>query len=232
MSEEKKSKSIRDEVLEAIKAGRVAMRPRWQFALRLGLVVVGVVLALTVVWYLASLAIFVLRDTGAWFGPEFGRRGWYVTLRALPWVVILFALVFVVILEILVRRFAFSYRQPLLYSLGGVVLIVFMGSIIVARTSLHGRLLNYAEQNRLPLAGPMYRKFHRHVPYHIYPGTIVSTTSEGFMIVTRRGDSFEVFVTTSTRFPNHVRFMLGDEVAVFGDRVRTTINAFGIQPFR
>ena len=131
-------------VLKAIASGEVAMRPRWHFVLKTALVSTGGVIVLCAVLYLASFVIFVSRQTGGSFVPIFGSRGWYHFFISLPWVLILLSFIFVIILEILVRRYSFGYRQPLLFSVMGIVVIVVAGGGIVAQTSFHRGLFRYA----------------------------------------------------------------------------------------
>jgi hypothetical protein len=72
---------IQDAVMQRIHAGAVAMRPRWQFVLQGLLWGFGAILALLVVLYLASLAVFVLRSSGLLFAPFLGPRGWFDIFR-------------------------------------------------------------------------------------------------------------------------------------------------------
>src|SRR3989344_3614541 len=115
-------RSIKEEVIARIKRGETIMRPRWHFVLRAMLYALGVLIAALALVYLASFIMFVLRETGLLFVPSFGFRGVGVFLFSLPWFLILLSLVFVFVLEVLVRRYAFAYRKPLLYSVFGIVI--------------------------------------------------------------------------------------------------------------
>ena len=219
----------RERILEAIKSGRVRMQPRWHFILRAILAAVGGVMILLALLYVASFVLFYLRETGIWFVPVFGSHGWFEFFASLPWLLILLALVFIVILEILVRRYAFAYRQPLLYSAIAIMLIVVLGGIILERTSFHEQLFRFAEENRLPFAGAFYRNFGNGEPRRVHVGAVVSTTSDGFIIQGRHHETTRVIVAPETNFPPGTQLFTGDTVVVFGDRDDGLIYARGIR---
>ena len=123
---------IKQDVLAAIAGGEIKQRPRWFFVLRGTLVGIGIGLGLCVVLYLISFILFILRETGVWFTPAFGFRGWFVFFRSLPWVLIGLSLIFTAVLEILVKRYSFAYREPLMYSVLGIVAIVAAGGFLLA----------------------------------------------------------------------------------------------------
>lgn len=229
MTEEHKP-TMQTKILDEIKSGHIAMRPKWHFALKMALVAVGTAMALALVWYMVSFTIFILHDSGAWFGPTFGPRGWLALLSALPGVLIFLAIIFVIVLEILVHHFAFSYRRPVVYSLGSIVLLVVVGSAAVAKGRIHERLTSYAERHHMPMAAPLARAFRGRPSAHMFPGTIATTTQDGFILTTRRGDALYISITSGTRLPQGFLFTVGDKVTVFGDRMASSVTAFGIRP--
>ncbi len=99
-----KAHSSRLSVMDAIKKGTVTMRPRWHFILLSTLAAVGAFIVLLALVYIASLLVFFMHDSGAWFVPSFGGRGWFSFLRSIPWLLIFLIGIFALILEVLVRR--------------------------------------------------------------------------------------------------------------------------------
>ncbi len=229
MTDEPKQ-TIQAKVLEEIKSGHLLMRPKWRFALNLALFAVGMALALALVWYMVSFTIFILHDSGAWFGPSFGPRGWLAVIGSLPGVIIFLAILFVIVLEILVHHFAFSYRRPVVYSLGGIMLLVVIGSAAVAKARVHERLTSYAERHHVPMMAPLARVFRGRPNAHLFPGTIATTTENGFVLTTRRGDFIYIHISQSTRLPPGFLFAAGDKVMIFGDRMASSVTAFGVRP--
>lgn len=229
MNPENNNNLAPEQILDAIKSGHVKMRPKWHFILKAILIAVGGSLLGLTVLYLVSFIFFILRHTGVWFVPIFGLRGWYEFLFSLPWLLIALALIFIIILELLVRHYAFAYRRPLLYSSLAIVLVVVVGGLVVASTPFHRSLFEDAEQDRLPLAGPIYRQFGRQAFQQIHPGLITATTSTGFLITDRRGRLLQIVLTPRTRLPFGEDFAIGDVIVVFGPEDNKMVQAFGIQ---
>ncbi|MBI2052570.1 MAG: hypothetical protein HYT38_02780 [Candidatus Sungbacteria bacterium] len=224
------NQKIKEKILEAIKNGRIKMRPKWYFILKTALGLAGGAIILLVILYLASLVIFILRQTGVWFGPGFGPRGWRVFFVSLPWLVVIAILAFIFILEILVKCHAFAYRRPLLYSVLGILILTVMGGFTVAQTSWHGKLFRYVEKNRPPLVAPFYRReFAPKRLRNIHQGRVISISGSGFNMRNRPGEILDVAIASSTRILPRLGFTEGDEVVVFGERQADKIWAFGVR---
>ena len=224
--------SVRTDVMDAIRKGEVRMRPRWHFILTSALTILGAFIVLLALLYVVSLAVFFLRDSGAWFAPAFGPRGWWVLLRRIPWILVAFIAAFVVILEILVRRYAFVYRKSLLASVLLILLIIFIGGFAIEQTPLHPQMALSAGRGQLP---PPFSAVYRGPlrmprPDDSYHGQIVSMNKNGFVIVDEDdAGTTTVVVTPGTRFPYGDDFAPGDRVIVVGDKISSsTVQAFGI----
>lgn len=216
-------------VLEAIRAGQVKMRPKWHFILKAILAALGGALLLIAVLYLTSFILFISRQTGVLFMPIFGVKGWHVFFASLPWLLIVLLLVFILVLEILVKRYSFAYRRPLLYSAVGIVLFTIAGGYIIAATSLHGRLFKSAERGELPFAGRFYREYGLRQVQNVHLGTISEITDNGFLIKGRRNDALRIIISAQTRFPLGTDFVKDDTVVVFGERDGETVRALGVR---
>jgi hypothetical protein len=217
--------------MDAIRSGKVHMRPRWKFVLSGVLAALGGVILLLTLLYITSFAFFELRQSGALFVPVFGMRGVFAFFAALPVLLIILILLFIVVLEILVRRYRVGYRTPLLVSVAAVLLVVVIGGWVLERTRIHEELLR---QNRAPGGLPpflsmMYRPDSDRVP-DIYHGMIVSMIPGGFLLADDNGaGTTTVLIDPSTRLPLGAGFNPGDEVVVFGDDASGTVHAIGIR---
>lgn len=160
MANNNESNSIKSRILNTIEAGKVQMRPRWQFILRASLLLIGTILIVLSVVYLTSFIIFITKMTPG-PGPD---RGVIMYLTSLPWLMILVAIIFVIILELLVRRYSFAYRKPLLYTIIGIAIFTLVTGFIVAETPLHRHLMDRAEENHLPFGNQLYRGFDPRYP--------------------------------------------------------------------
>lgn len=222
------NETIREQVLSAIHDGRACMRPRWQFVLRGTLAVLGGVLIGLALLYVISLIIFVSQENGSAFVSEFGWKGMRVLMGALPLLLIGLCILFVVLLEILVRRYAFAYRRPLLYSIGGILVIAVCGGVLVARTSLHARLYLRVREHRLPFAERLYSNALL-LPPGLYRGIVTATTTDGILLRQGDGAVLRVTVTDATRWSRSVDELMEMPAFVFGAPASGTIDAFGIR---
>ena len=220
---------MQEKVLAAIESGALTMKPKWRFAFHATLVALGGVILLLLLVYVVSFALFTSRQSGIGYAAIFGLRGWLALLRSLPWVLIVLSLLFIGVLEVLVRRYSFAYRQPLLFSAIGIILIVLFGANALSRTTFHPRVFRYAEQHRLPFAGGFYRGFSHPRLRAIHPGIITAVTSDGFLLMSADSEPLRVIVDAQTRFPFGDDVVTGDRVVVFGDRTGDTIRAFGMR---
>ncbi len=220
-------KTLRAKILATIESGKIVMRPRWHFVLHGILLIVGTILAAAIVIYLASFAVFNLHNTGAWFVPGFGFRGLRVFVMSLPWLIILLSLVFIALLEILVNKYSFAYRKPLLYSVMGVVLFAVLGSFAISQTSFHRLLHEQARRQGLLFGGGLYRNYDRRLK-SVTMGEITQFTTNQFRIRDLRSDDeFEVFIDDDTNRPQDLQ--ISDRVVIFGNRATSTIHAEGIR---
>lgn len=222
-------KSIKDEVLSRIKSGQAKMRPRWHFVLQAVLLALGaVILALTLV-YLVSFIVFALRQNGVLFAPSFGWLGVLIFLRSLPWLLIAGAAIFMIILEILVRRYSFAYRKPLLYTLVGIIIAVTLSNFAFAKIGLHKRIFLRDKERQLPVAGKLYRHYAMPRLPDVHPGIINKINENGLIITTPGEEIFQVFVDRNTRFPFGFDLQTGDKVIILGRERGGEIRAIGVR---
>jgi len=233
-------KSISERIVAAAKTGELKMRPKWHFVLRAALWLAGIVVITMVLLYLLSLFLFLARETGIWATPLFGWRGVLIFLVSIPWMLVLAVLFFVFVLEILVRRYSFAYRLPLLYSVIAALLVVIAGGIILARTPLHDMLSHCPPARELfsggqpgELAGPpcgtgVYQDLGARRFNNIHNGVVSDFSGTNIVIVNRQREKLLILVDKKTRLPFGEDFSIGDVVVVVGDRQGNQIAAFGI----
>jgi hypothetical protein len=225
--------NVRGHVMAAIQAGRVRMRPRWQFILYSAFGIVGTLLVFFTLIYVASLALFFLRDSGAIFAPSFGVRGWFALLHSLPWLLITLIIMFTLLLEILVRKYSFVYRKPLIVSVLAITALIALCGFAIAQTPFHHNMLMQSRHGGgMPFLGMFYGPQIR--PPHegdVYHGEIVGVFNGGFVLSDIDGEgTTTVYVSPRTRLPYGADFAPGDYVVVVGDGSASgTVQAFGIR---
>lgn len=219
------AQKAKERFLESMNEDAIKVRPKWQFTLRTVFLVAGIFLAALFLLYLISFIIFILHQTGTWFGPEFGGAGWFALFRSLPWLLIFFCVVFGAALFILVERYSFVYERPVVYIVFGIVITALVGGVVVAETPLHQRLFNDAEHDELP--APMdglYVDYAAPPPQtsEIRRGIVIATTTDGFIMEDTNSETSTVIVGYEVP--------LGSQVVVFGERTASgTIQAIGLE---
>jgi hypothetical protein len=223
---------IKNKLIEQIKAGEVAMKPRWHFVLRTALMIVGTILTILMAVYLLSLVLYLLVQSGLVYAPQFGGRGLGVFLGSFPWLLVLFLLAFLGLLFVLVRQYSFSYHQPLIYSMIGVAVFVLLASFAIHHTTMHERLHPFMERQPVPGIGAAYKAVREGEYGGVIAGEVLRSTETGFLIETVRGEKLEVVVTPDTKYRTGEVGQVGDRVLVFGERSadKAKITAFGIRP--
>lgn len=221
--------SIHASVLSAITNGTVRMRPHWHFVLRsLGLAL-GVFFAGAFGVFLISFLVFALHQSGAWFVPPLGMMGISVLVRSFPWFLMGVIVIAVVLLEALVRRYAFAYRKPVLYSSLVIVFVVILGGFTLAQTSVHRFMFQRAQSNTLPFAGPLYRDYGTRRSGHVVSGVVREVSPKGYVVELSPGELVVVATTSETRSWGRMMIAPGDEIVVVGSAQRGMLRAQGIR---
>lgn len=222
-------KQFKENLLDKIHGGEIKMKSKSYFALRSVAYVIGLILTFGLVFYLTSFTHFVLQSKGLLMLPEFGFRGLGLMFISLPWLLVILIVTLVVLIEILSKHFKFIYRKPLVYSTVLVMVVVLLGSMVLARTHLHYSLANIALDRDLPIAGPLYKHYNKMYFKHAHLGTVLETADDQLIIELPDTSQIIVLITAATRLPRKDKITTGDLVMVGGSKDNGTIEAFGIR---
>ncbi|MCA9365656.1 hypothetical protein KC723_02075 [Candidatus Kaiserbacteria bacterium] len=223
--------NIQEKILNKIQSGEVYMKPKWHFVLRTGLLLCGVVIVLLLAVYFLSFAIFFMHQNGIWLASDFGFRGVSFFVMSSPWLIISTSLAFIILLYVLVHKYSFSYKRPLVYSMLLIVVVAVIGSLLMNKTFMHQRLGNIIEGHQVPMLSPMYRGAMQERPEGVLVGTVVELLKEGFVIKSEKDEFIVVTVTEKTKLPPDIKIQSGDTLIVFGDRKGDYLTAFGVKTF-
>ncbi len=227
---------VQNEVLERIRSGQVHMRPRLFFVLETATVVlVAACILATSVW-LASFISFGLRLSGNESLLGFGTRGSLIFFSLFPWGLAVLDLALIMLLTLLLRRFRFGYRKPLLYLLGAAVLGGTVTGLLFDRgTRFHDDRFEEAETGEL--SGPLealYEGARSRAPeeHGIYRGFVLTKAEDAFILThddhDDDGDDGTWTVRPAGSFDmDSIR--IGDRVYVAGEREDGEIEAYGIR---
>lgn len=223
---------IQKALMEKIKQGEITMVPRWQFVLRSVLYVAAAIVVAIVAIYLLSFILFALHRTGVLFAPLYGWNGILLLIVSSPWMLILAVGLFLGALYMLVTKYAFSYKKPLVYSLVGVVLFVIAVASIIQQTVLHERVGLFVTDRNLPALAPLYKNLDERKIENITFGKITSVSEEHITISTFDNQEYVVEISPRTKLPRGKELSIGDMVTVFGQQDKGIISAFGIRPMK
>jgi hypothetical protein len=229
MTEQEKQSQIHAEVTQRILDDAVKMRPKWQYTAKTVLTVTGLIFFVLAFFYIVSFAFFVMQQTGVLFAPGFGIYGLHAFLIAFPWILAALAVFFLILAHILIRRYAFAYRRPFIYSVAGLAVIAMIAGVVATITPLHHGIATRASIHRVPGASTLYREFLSEQLRYVHRGTVERIARPEIYMLDVRGDVLQVRVTTKTRQRDPDALMIGDSIMVLGEREENAIEAVGIR---
>jgi hypothetical protein len=181
------------------------------------------------VLFVITLIHFSLRESGVSYLPEFGADGVREFLLSLPWVPIAFLVIAALALEFWLLRYAFAYRQPLLYSVFALAAVFTLGTVLVSAAKVHEGVYEVAEASNAPLVKPLYHSFIDAEPQKLRRGMVAQLEEHGFLLRSRGGQVVNVTVTRETRVSPPVAVRVGDMVIVFGQKADGSFQAIGVK---
>lgn len=231
---EEKNEQLNKDIISQIKEKKVGMKPHWFFVLKTILGAAGAFLVSLCLIFLTSFIFFGLRKSGVLFAPEFGARGFFLFIMSLPWVLILISTVFLAVLQILIKKYSFIYRKPVVYSLAGLVVATILICLVIPSFALHNSIFkSYRPDERegeLPTVGRFYRNFGVPRPPEILRGVVVDFSTGTLVVVSEDGVTSSVVVSGFTRISPDAILKSGEELLILGPRSTSgVIKAFGIR---
>jgi len=199
MKKENNEKLISQKVVSRIEKGELKMRPKAYFVIKTILIVGLLVLAFLFALYFGSLIVFVLRMNDILLFHGMGFQAIRNIILSFPWYLVFLVIGLVVLIEIVAKRFNFIYRKPLVVSLLIILALVFLSSFLIERSSLHHSFFRLAEQERLPLAGRMYRDLGNLEIENVYFGRILEKKDNLWMMELDSGEEVILKITEKIR---------------------------------
>lgn len=153
---------LKDRILEEIRHGKVAMRPRAYFVLQVSALAVVALAALVTSVFIFNFIVFSLRVNHEDLLLGLGPRGWGAFIAFFPWTLLVLDIMLVLALEFLVRKFSWGYKVPMLYLLGGLLVLTILAGVVLDRgTPLNDRLWR-GHRGLPPPFGQIYRGARHH----------------------------------------------------------------------
>ncbi len=218
MKKENSENSITEKVVSKIEKGELKMKPRAYFVAKSFLVIGLLVLASLLLLYFGSLIVFVLRVNNILLFHGMGFQAIRSILLSFPWYLVFLIFILIILIEIIGRRFRFVYRKPLIISLLTILLIVTISSFLIESSSLHHSFYRLAEQERLPLAGRMYRELGHLDIDDAYFGIVLKKDNDFWTMELDSGEIVSLKITEKTRGRRvFLEIEKGEKVIVVGE---------------
>ena len=243
---------IREAVLEKIRSNEVRMKSRWIFMFNIALLVVLTAIVFVASAFLLSIILFGVIMSGRLLLFGFGLRGIEIFLLTFPWPLLTLDVILMICIALLLKKFKFGYRSPLLYSAGGVVFAIVCIGVILDYSPVHPSLSRQEQRHHLmPPFGYFYSNINR--PPHeqgVFRGVVILHSSTTILLQNSDPDSdydaegmgissstsmhassseplIHVFLLPSLQGAPNIA--VGDTVYVAGDIGKKGIYAYGIE---
>lgn len=218
MKKENNKNLIIEKVISKIEKGELKMKPRVYFIVKTTLIIGLLILAFLFVLYFGSLVIFVLRINDIFLFHGMGFQTIRNILLSFPWYLVLLVFILIILIEIISKKFKFIYRKPFILSLFVILILVITSSFLIEKSSLHSSFFRLAEQERLPLAGRMYRDLGNLEIENVYFGTILEKKDDLWLMKLDSGETVNLKITEKTRGRRiFSEIKEGDKVIVIGE---------------
>ncbi len=221
--------SIKEQILKRIRNKDLQMKPKLLFILKTALFVFGIILFFCFSAFVLSFIMFRVRATGIWYAPGFGSRGIGIFFAGFPWFLLIFILILIVVLEILAKKFSWVYKKPLIYSILGIAVFVFLMGFVFSQTNMHPQLFKGVIEGRMPMMEPFYQMHSEQTPPDLHIGEISAISDEEIEIKNEEGEVLTAIISDETIFPIDEEIEEGDLIMVIGKEKDSSINAFGIR---
>ncbi len=226
--------TLRDKIMGQIKTERIVMRPRLYFTLQIVAVAAVAFLVLSMSIFIFNFILFSIRINSHEAFFAFGPRGIAAFFWFFPWPFLVLDIAFIALLEWLLRTFKFGYRLPILYVLGGILLVTFATGFALDRgTRFNDRIMVRAEgEHRLP---PFFKELYggaRRAPHDGICRCTITEIGVGRLVVEdhhrNATTTLTIILPANDARATSSNLQIGDVVFVAGDREGDVIRAFGV----
>lgn len=231
MNEEAMTQDIQRGVLERLHREKISMHSRAYFGIRLVLLALLSIIALSLSAFVLSFIVFSIQQSGQQFLLGFGAQGVRTFVTLFPWTSLVFDIAVLFVLEWLLQSFRFGYRFSLFNLFVAVMVASGTLALIVNATPLHRALLDRADRGELPIVGQMYEDIRAsHTQQGIFRGT-VSTVQGNSVVITHNDLDRDSDDGTRTILlpPGSPAVHVGERVYVLGTPQGEQIEAYGIE---
>lgn len=228
------NKSLKEKVLDKIRASEIQMHSRTYFILRLVSVTALIVAILAVSIFIFNFIAFSIRlnhhDVLLGFGPS----GYLLFLQFFPWGLVLIDVGLVAVLQILIRRFEFGYRIPVLRLIAAILVVALVAGFALDATKVNEHFLHDADDEHLPAPfGPMYAGARRSPPPQgpVHKAVVTAITVNTLIVkdLTMASSVYTIVLPTNDSRATTSMLQVGDTIFFAGHFENGVFHAFGLR---
>ena len=219
-------------VLEKIRTDELSMHSKTYFYARVVFAVVVAAVVFCVSAFLFGFIIFMLLASGRSLLLGFGGRGILFFFETFPWLIFVGDIILIFLLERLLRQFKFAYRSPMVYLLGGLIILSAVAGYSLTKVTSFSPYAQPAQGN-----GPSMGVFNtaRRAPRPdngVCRCTITAIDgSELSVIDTENNDQpLTVVLPQDNSHVHSDGLVVGEKVFIAGDIRDGILYAFGLHP--
>ncbi|PIR05216.1 MAG: hypothetical protein COV57_00280 [Candidatus Liptonbacteria bacterium CG11_big_fil_rev_8_21_14_0_20_35_14] len=226
--------NLREKILAKIRNKEIKMVPRSYFILRSLLYFVTTLFFFVLAVFLLTFVFYVFKINGILSLPYFGLKGVRDFLLSLPLLLLVITLLFFGVAALFLKKHPVTYRRPLIYSVGALLVIFSVGTVLIVKTGEVRRSLYMTiEKNNIPFVSDFYDEYKMVGARNVTLGRVVSLYDEGIEINSRdRGKRYFVAFGPQTSLYSDKKIEVGDYVIVHGRKNGHTIGAFVVERVR
>jgi len=218
MKKENSENLITKKVVSKIEKGELRMKSRAYFIAKSFLIIGLLILFFLLLLYFGSLIIFVLRVNDILLFHGIGFYAIRNILLSFPWYLVFLIFALILLIDVIGRKFRFVYRKPFIVSLLTISIIVIISSFLIEKSSLHYSFFRLAEQERLLVAGRMYRNLGNLDINDAYFGIILEKENDFWKMEIDGGEKVNLKITERTRGKRvYSQIEEGEKVLVIGE---------------
>jgi hypothetical protein len=141
---------LQQKILDKIREGKVSMRPRYHFVLKVAALLAVAVAIVLVSVFILNFILFSIRVNSQDALLGFGVRGVVAFLAFFPWTLLAIDALLIFVAQWLLREFKFGYRLPAVYVIAGLLAATAVAGFVLDRgTGLNDDLLSRFDRDEL-----------------------------------------------------------------------------------
>ena len=223
------NKNLAESLVGRIKRGEIKMRPRLYFVLKSFIYFLVTAFFVVLALFFTTFVFYVLKINGFIRMSGFGLKGMRDLFLSLPLTLLVLTVLFFLTAGAMLLRYPVSYRKPLVYLVGFLLLVLSLGTVFFAQaTGLRREIFYIAEKAEIPIIKNLYNEYKSIAPKNVEIGTVTFVSSGSFGLKTSK-EEIRVVLGPNTSIYADGGIKEGSYVIVHGNRNGNIVGAFVVE---